>query len=190
MAENKTNIYDLMNEVNKNKSKSSMSKENTMNDIFDMLDEIKKDNNISVDEVKQRVNSTKSQESEIHDSLENYSNVVVKPTVPEHVDNYDTYSDCLLQFIRMVNYGTNNSKEYVRGHKAALEKYYSEISNNKKDIYVVEGSVNDEINGLVSKEGLYDKGYYDGLFYILRSLKKAKALMTSKLNTLLKEKIK
>lgn len=189
MVDNKTNIFDLVEEVNKEKKKSSMAVEKEINDIYSMLDDIKNDNDISVDDVREKVNSYSSSKATINDKLENYSTVVTKPEVPNSVGDYDLYSDCLLAFITSVNYGDNNSKEYVAGHKSALEKYYSLIKNNKKDIYIIEANVNEDINNFSSKSSLRDKGYYDGLFYVLKSLRKSKELMTDKINNKLVEKL-
>ena len=187
MADEKTNIYDLVNEVNKNKAKTSMEKEKDMNDIFSMLDDIKADNNVSVDEVREAVNNYSFEN--INKTVENNTAQVRKVSVPNSVENWNSYSDCVLAYFRAVDYGTDNSKEYVEGHKKALEKYYKEIQNNSKDIYVVEGHVNDEISAFDSKSNLKDKGYYDGLFYVLKSLKKAKAQVESSLSAVLRKKL-
>lgn len=191
MVNKNTNIFDLVEEVNKEKKKSSIQREKEMNDIYSMLDDIKNDNNISVDDIREKVNNFASEKTDknINDRLENYSNTVQKPEVPSMVSNYDTYSECVLSFITSVNYGLNNSREYVEGHKEALEKYYLEIKNNHKDIYVVEAHINEEINGYSSKSSIRDKGYYDGLFYVHKSLKKAKEMLTGKVNNLLIKKL-
>lgn len=189
MAKNDTNIFDLVEELNKSKNKSSMQKEKEINDIYSMLDEIKNDNNISIDEVRDKVNNYSNFSKTVNDSLENYSTVVNVPTLPNSVTNYDTYSECIFAFFRAVDYGTSNSKQYVQGHKSALEKYYNEITNNHKDIYVVEARLNEEINKFSSKDDVFSKGYYDGLFYALRSIKKARALLESKINIKLREQI-
>ena len=187
MADNKTNIYDLVDQVNKNKAKTSMEKEKDMNDIFSMLDDIKDDNNISVEEVRDAVNNYQS--NNINQTVENNTSQVRKVIVPSSVNNWDSYSDCVLAYFKAVDYGTDNSKEYVDGHKAALEKYYKEVLNNSKDIYVVEGRVNDEISSFESKSSLKEKGYYDGLFYVRNSLKNAKGQVEATMSELLKKKL-
>lgn len=190
MVDKNTNIFDLVEEVNKEKKKSSIQREKEMNDIYSMLDDIKNDNDISIDDVREKVNNYASDKKDnINDKLENYSNTVKKPEVPNHVNDYDKYSECVLAFITSVDYGTNNSREYVEGHKEALEKYYLEIKNNHKDIYVVEAHINEELNNYTSKSSIRDKGYYDGLFYVHKSLKKAKELLTGKVNNLLVKKL-
>ena len=190
MTDKNTDIFELVDKMNKTKKKSAMEKEKEINDIYSMLDDIKNDNNISVDDVREKVNNYSFLNPNNEESLENYSAVVHKPTLPENVVNYDTYSECIFAFFTAVDYGTNNSKQYVKGHKTALEKYFIEIKNNRKDIYVVESRLNDEINNYSSSDNVYDKGYYDGLFYALRSIKKAKSLMESKINIKLRESIK
>lgn len=191
MAENKTNIYDLVDQVNKTKRKSAMAAEKEINDIYSMLDDIKNDNKISIEEVRSRVNSYSNNTSsaKINDNLSSYSTLVKKPDVPSAIGDYDTYEECVLAFIQAVDYGTNNSKEYVEGHKTALEKYFMEIQNNHKDIYVVESHINESVNRISSKASLMDKGYYDGLIYLLKSIRKAKELMANKINAKLLEKI-
>lgn len=190
MPDNNTNIFDLVEEVNKNKKKNNSSIDKEINDIYSMLDDIKEDNNISVEDVRSKINSySQNNNANIKDKLENYSTVVSKPEVPDEVTDYDLYSECVLTYISSVDYGKNNSREYVTGHKAALEKYYSAINNNKKDIYVIEANVNEDINNYNSKSSLRDKGYYDGLIYVLKSLKKAKQQLIIKINNRLVERI-
>lgn len=167
--------------------KSSIQIDKELNDIFSSLDEIKNNNDISIEKIREQVNNTKS--AKIGDKLENYSKTVKVPTLPLSVVDYDSYSDCLFSFIKGVDYGSDNSREYVEGHKNALERYYKEISNNHKDLYLVEARINEEINAIESKDSLYDKGYYDGLFYVLRSIKKAKEMLTNKVSKKLKEKL-
>lgn len=188
MADNNTNIFDLVEQVNKNKNKSSMQVEKEMDDIFSMLDDIKSDNNISVDDVRNAVNNYSSNKV-IDDSIERNTAQVKKVNVPSSVSGWNLYSECILAYFKAVDYGTDNSKEYVDGHKAAIEKYYTEITNNRKDIYVVEGHVNDELSAFTSKASLKDKGYYDGLFYVLKVLRKAKVQVGSSLATTLRKKI-
>jgi hypothetical protein len=62
-----------------------------------------------------------------------------------------------------------------------LEKYYGDAYQNSKDLYVIEARVNDEINRFNSN-GVYEKGYYDGLAYILKALKRSKELLMSRIN--------
>lgn len=188
MSDNNTNIFDLVDQVNKNKQKSSMQTEKEMDDIFSMLDDIKTDNNISVDDVRNAVNSYSSSKV-IDNSIERNTAQVRKVTVPNSVDGWELYSECVLAYFKAVDYGTDNSKDYVEGHKAAIEKYYKEILNNRKDIYVVEGHVNDEISAFTSKSSIKDKGYYDGLFYVLKSIRKAKSQVGSSLAAILRKKI-
>lgn len=188
MADNNTNIFDLVDQVNKNKNKSSMQVEKEVDDIFSMLDEIKTDNNISVDEVRNAVNNYSSSKV-LDDSIERNTSQVKKVSVPSSVSGWNTYSECVLTYFKSVDYGTDNSKEYVEGHRAAIEKYYKEIVNNRRDIYVVEGHVNDELSSFSSKSSLSDKGYYDGLFYVLKSIRKAKSQVNSTLAQVLRKKI-
>lgn len=188
--ENQTNIFDLVEEVNRNKGRTSISKDKEMNDIFSMLDEVKKDNNISIDRVRSAVNSYSSSKQEDNsDSIRNNSNLVRKPVVPSNVTNWDKYSECIVAYLNSVDYGPDNSYEYVKGHNKALSKYKEELLNNHKDIYVVEGHVNDELNSSLSKASIEDKGYYDGLFYVLKSIKKAKEDTNNKVVNKLKEKL-
>ena len=49
---NNTDIYRLVEEMNKAKAKKEV------NDIFSMLDEVQKENNISVDDIRNSVNRT------------------------------------------------------------------------------------------------------------------------------------
>lgn len=188
--EKQTNIFDLVEEVNRNKGRSAISKESEMNDIFSMLDEVKKDNNISVEKVRSAVNSYSSTSSERKtENVQNNTNLVRKPTIPSSVSGWDKYSECVVEYLNSVDYGSDNSYEYVKGHSKALSKYKEEILNNHKDIYVVEGHVNDELNSSLNKSSIEDKGYYDGLFYVLKSIKRAKEDASKKVENKLKEKL-
>ena len=131
---NNTDIYRLVEEMNKAKAKKEV------NDIFSMLDEVQKENNISVDDIRNSVNRT-------------------------------------------------DGVAYVNAQRSALEKYYKEIKSNPKDIAVVEGHVNDEINSIDNRSTLEEKGYYDGLYYVLRAIKKAKSEVAYKINNKLREKL-
>lgn len=191
MIDKNTNIFDLVEEVNKNKNKSSISTEKEINDIYSMLDEIKNDNNVSIDEVREKINNHSSSytNSSSTERLADYATSVKKPELPGSVSNYHNFSECVLAFIAGVDYGSNNAKEYVNGHKEALEKYIYEIKNNAKDLYIVEINLNKIIDGFSSKSSLRDKGYYDGLVYVLKALLKAKEIMTESINNKLLETI-
>lgn len=172
-------IYKLVEEMNKNKQKKEVD------DIFSMLNEVQKKNNISVEDVRNSVN--RSSDINLNTNYGKKAKVIKKPVLPSNVD-YDLLSDGIIAYISNVEYGDNDS-DYVLAHRSALEKYYKEIVSNRKDISVVEGHVNDEINAINSRDTLSEKGYYDGLYYVLRAIKKAKSEVSFKINEKLKEKL-
>lgn len=172
-------IYKLVEEMNKNKQKKEVD------DIFSMLNEVQEKNNISVEDVRNSVN--RSSDINLNTNYGKKAKVIKKPVLPSNVD-YDLFSDGIIAYISNVEYGDNDS-DYVLAHRSALEKYYKEIVSNRKDISVVEGHVNDEINAINSRDTLSEKGYYDGLYYVLRAIKKAKSEVSFKINEKLKEKL-
>ena len=181
-------IYKLVEEMNKNKTVEHTglnSNKKEVEDIFSMLNEVQEKNNISVEEVRRSVN--RSSEINLNTNYGKRAKVIKKPTLPSNVE-YDLLSDGIIAYISNVEYGDNDS-DYVLAHRSALEKYYKEIVSNRKDISVVEGHVNDEISALDSRNTLSEKGYYDGLYYVLRAIKKAKSEVSFKINEKLKEKL-
>ena len=89
-----------------------------------------------------------------------------------------------------MNYGKENSVEYVNAHRQALEDVYRDASNNAKDLYVIEARVNDEINRTISKTTIAEKGYYDGLMYALKAIRKSKTMMMDKIVNILNNSLK
>ena len=146
-------IYKLVEEMNKNKQKKEVD------DIFSMLNEVQEKNNISVEDVRNSVN--RSSDINLNTNYGKKAKVIKKPVLPSNVD-YDLLSDGIIAYISNVEYGDNDS-DYVLAHRSALEKYYKEIVSNRKDISVVEGHVNDEINAINS--------YPLNNLFLLKSLK-------------------
>ena len=170
---NNTDIFKLVEEV-ENQKKASLD------DIYSMLDDVKNDS--SVIDVQPKVYSEQPQTTV---SSAARPTKVQKPSLPKTV-TFDTRFECFKSLIEGVDYGVDNSPEYVEGHKKALEHVYQDAYNNPKDLYVVEARVNDEINRMVTKNTLYLKGYYDGLFYALKTLRQSKTLSMDKVAKLLK----
>lgn len=101
------------------------------------------------------------------------TSIVLKPELSE-VNDYTSFSNLIFKMIQNVNYGTNNASEYVFGHKKALKEYALEIKNNNENINLVEDNISLKINSIQTKSSLEDKGYYDGLLYVLKAIRKAK----------------
>ena len=177
---NNTDIYRLVEEMNKAKAKKEV------NDIFSMLDEVQKKTNISVDDIRNSVNRTDG--VNLNSNYGHKAKIIKKPSLPDDAGEYDKLSDGIIAYISNVEYG-DNDYAYVNAHRSALEKYYKEIKSNPKDIAVVEGHVNDEINSIDNRSTLEEKGYYDGLYYVLRAIKKAKSEVAYKINNKLREKL-
>ena len=160
-------------------------------DMFKLLQEVEKQKKLDVDDIFNDLDSVKNDEY-VYTAIKTprYANTkgirtIVKPSLPETVDNYDTRFEAFKCIIEHVSYGTDQVNGYVEGHRDALEKYYKEAYDNSKDLYVVEARVSDEIQKNVSHSQLYEKGYYDGLVYILQALSKSKELLINKLNRLI-----
>ena len=163
-------MFKLVQELEK-QAQSSVSSSN-VDDIFSSLDSIR---NGDVSYVKQET-----------PRFTNTSEVrrVNKPALPDNIGAYDTRFEAFKGIIEHVSYGTNDGdlNAYYEGHKDALEKYFKEAYENSKDLYVVEGRVNEEITKYTSHAQLYEKGYYDGLFYVYNALKKSKELLMGRVN--------
>ena len=168
MADQKIDMFKLVEEVEKQKSVD-------LDDIFNDLDLVKNSKE-TVSEVKAEPRARRADDA----------NLVSKPIIPSNIGAYDTRFEAFKSIIEHVSYGTDNVNNYVEGHKTALEKYYRDAYNNSKDLYVIEARVNDEIAKTVSHEGLDEKGYYDGLVYVMKALKRSKELLMAKINDKIK----
>lgn len=118
---------------------------------------------------------------------------VKRPTIPDVITaEFNTRYDYFMYIIRSVNYGEDNATEYVKGHIDALNKATVQAQMDPQNLYLVEASISDELNQYanVSKNTLKAKGYYDGLTYVSKALKKSKEIMANKINTILKEELK
>jgi hypothetical protein len=162
MPDNNYDMFKLVEEVDKQKKSSNVN----IDDIFSSLDAVK------TEEVKP--------EEKIHTAkAASDPTLVSKPRIPDNIGSYSSRFEAFRGVIEHVSYGTNSVNDYVEGHKDALEKYYRDASNNSKDLYVTEARVNDEINKSGAHNQLYEKGYYDGLVYVLKALKRSKELIMS-----------
>ena len=157
-------------------------------DMFKLVEQVEKQKQMDIDDIFSTLDSVKAEESEkAQTQTRSYTSFtdpskVSRPQLPENIGKYDTRFECFKGYIENVSYGTQNVNAYVEGHKDALEKYYSDAYQNSSDLYVTEARVNDEINKYNSHVGLYEKGYYDGLVYVLKALKKSKDLLMERIN--------
>lgn len=163
-------------------------------DMFKLVEEVEKQRSMNIDEIFSTLDSVKEDNQEPVNDYNSYTtssdpSTVVKPELPYDLGSYDTRFELFRNIIERVSYGSSNVNEYVEGHKEALEKYYRDAYNNKKDLYVVEGAVSDEISRFTSRSNLYKKGYYDGLLYVYNALKKSKELLMAKINNEINKKL-
>lgn len=172
-------IFKLVQEVENQKRAS-------LDDIYQMLDDTSKDNNeSSVIDVKAKVNQVSDPQYALNIKLPTgNSSKIYLPSFPVQV-TFDTRFDCFKALIEGINYGRENAFEYVGAHRQALEDVYRDAYNNSKDLYVIEARVNDEINRTISKNTIREKGYYDGLMYALKAIRKSKTLMIDKITNIL-----
>ena len=163
MANNQIDMFELVKEVEKQQLRN-------VDDVFNNLDSLKNDETTYVKQETPRFTNT------------NEVKRVSKPALPDNIGTYDTRFEAFKGIIEHVSYGTIDINGYIEGHKTALEKYFREAYENRKDLYVVEARVNDEITKYTSRTHLYEKGYYDGLLYVYNALKKSKELLMNKVN--------
>ena len=175
-----------------------MMAENRNIDMFQLVQEMEKQKSSSIDEIFSQLDSVKKEEKVVYTRPQNTASssagnvsLIRKPTIPDEIGDYDTRFSAFKAIIEHVSYGGNgsNASDYVDGHRDALEKYYKDAYTNSKDLYVVEARVNDEINRATSRTHLYEKGYYDGLFYVLKALKRSKELLMNRLNREINRKL-
>ena len=157
-------------------------------DMFRLVEEVEKQKAMDIDDIFSNLDSVRNEETvstEVKNARYAGASATVqirKPVIPESFGSYQTRFEAFRGIIEHVSYGTTNTNIYVEGHRDALEKYYKDAYNNSKDLYVIEARVNDEINRYDTHNQLYEKGYYDGLFYVLKALKRSKELLMAKLN--------
>lgn len=192
-------VYKVVDEMNKNK----VSDNSKLDEIYNMLDSLKDDGSSKKTEVKltlnnespastkkvdQSTNATTRTKTATLSDFKDKVRPIRKPSFPSEIRAFDTRSECFFNILQEVDYGTNNNEDYVKGHKDALDKYFTIAKNNTKNFYVVEGQVNDELNTVKNSTDNYAKGYYDGLGFVYTALNKSKDLLSKKIyDDLLKE---
>ncbi len=157
-------------------------------DMFKLVEEVERQKAMDIDAIFSDLDSVKNEEvttvkKKVYASDTNTTATVSKPRIPDQIGSFETRFEAFRGVIEHVYYGVSNVNVYVEGHRDALEKYYKDAYNNSKDLYVIEARVNDEINRYGTHSQLYEKGYYDGLFYVLKALKRSKELLMTKLNS-------
>ena len=157
-------------------------------DMFKLVEEVEKQKAMDIDAIFSDLDSVKNEEvdtvkKKVYASDTSATATVSKPRIPDEIGSFETRFEAFRGVIEHVYYGVSNVNIYVEGHRDALEKYYKDAYNNSKDLYVIEARVNDEINRYGTHSQLYEKGYYDGLFYVLKALKRSKELLMAKLNS-------
>lgn len=182
-------IYKLVEEINK---KKHISEDKKIDDIYNLLDEVKKENesaenkpNLKFDTVEETKKENISNLGDLKTNLK----PIIRPKFPEMIMPYNTRSECFVNILQAIEYGDNNP-DYKEGHEDALEKYYTLAKSNRKDIYIVEGQVKEEIAKYkkMDKSNNYDKGYYDGLEFAQEAINRSRYLIAKKINDeLLKE---
>ena len=164
-------------------------------DMFKLVQEVKKQKSMNIDDIFSNLDSIKNEEVKTNEDRYAKSaatssvNLIRKPTIPDEIGAYHTRFEAFKGIIEHVDYGSSNATDYVQGHSDALEYYFKDAYTNAKDLYVVEARVNDEINKFSSRAQLYQKGYYDGLFYVLKALKRSKELIMTILNREINSKL-
>lgn len=173
-------IYKIVEEINSKK----ISNNTKINDIYNLLDEIKLDDEDYKVELKSEI-----KEEPKTTSLKDFKNKirpVKRIPFPTKIRDFDKRSECFINILQAADYSDNN-EDYIEGHRKALENYYSIASANPKDFNVVEGRVNDELKAfrVSNSSDNYSKGYRDGLEYVKHALRRSKELLSEKLSIVL-----
>ncbi len=149
---NNLDMFKLAEEVEKQKKQAEMS----LDDIFSDLDNVTKD--------------------QVYTPKPENTQRVIKPSIPNRIGDYTTRYEAFKGIIENVSYGTNNAEEYVRGHRDAVEQCSTEAYKHRKNISVYEDMLNRQLAEYPSRYKLYEKGFYDGMFYVLKAIKRSKEL--------------
>lgn len=174
-----------------------MNKSDKFDEIDAMFENLQKANDETVESFKERlsgvVNDTPDLVSLKKENDLKKTSVIRRPTIPDQINaKFNTRLDYFLYFIRNVNYGSSNNVTYVNGHVKALNLYLEQARINQNNLNILEASAIEEINKYsnVSKNNLETKGYYDGLNYVYKALKKSKSIMASQINEILKKELR
>lgn len=174
--------------------------ENQKNKRFDEIDKmfenLQKANDETVDSFKKRLNQNESETARVDlagiNANMKKSMMIKRPVVPDNIDvELGSRYEYFLYIVQNVNYGTSNSESYVKGHRKALNKYLNEADRNPTNLTLIKAAISDEINDSLkhSKTSLESKGYFDGLNYLNKALKKSKEIMANKINEILKREL-
>ena len=168
-------------------------------DMFKLVEEVEKQKGMkNIDDIFSDLDSVKIETGETadvyHHDQRSYMDTVdqkmiSRPVLPSEIGYYDSRFSAFKALIENVSYGTNQLNVYVEGHQEALTKYFQDAYNNAQDLYVVEARVNDEISRNTSHATLYEKGYYDGLVYIMKALRRSKELAMVKIDEQIRKKL-
>ena len=157
-------------------------------DMFRLVEEVEKQKKMDIDDIFSSLDSVKNEELRKEEEAPKVytGNVepqrITRPRIPDNIGQYQTRFECFRGIIENVDYQSQTINVYVEGHRDALEKYYADAYQNSNDLYVIEARVSDELSRSVSHSGLREKGYYDGLNYVLMALKRSKELLMSRIN--------
>lgn len=139
------------------------------------------------DKVLNRVNGTyannKSNKLEYKEFNYNktFENSAVNKPELVNVSTYESRFEAFISMLRNVDYGNSNSRDYVDGHIKAISKYMKESYAYQYDLTVIEEELNKEIESRESNATIEEKGYYDGLIYVLKALRKSKELIIERI---------
>lgn len=156
----------------------------TYNQLNERINDIKR-RNIILKQYSFEKENVKSFEDKI-DSIEfNKTADVYKPSLSD-ISEYDTRFDGFTILLKNIDYKDNNS-EYVNGHKKAIKDQYKK-AYELNDLNKFESIINEEIANY-SSQTLSDKGYYDGMMYVLKAVKKSKELIFERINNQIKSEL-
>ncbi|MDY6063168.1 MAG: hypothetical protein SPI53_05225 [Erysipelotrichaceae bacterium] len=92
-----------------------------------------------------------------------------------------TRYEVFVSYIKAVDYGFENVRDYVEGHLSALNKYLAQAELYDKNIVLLEKELRKEPDYYQSHD-LFTKGYRDGLKYVMQAVVKSKEVMINYLN--------
>ncbi len=161
-------------------------------EIDRMFEELQKANDVSVDNIRSSLTDDEGLLS-MRDKIDTQRKVMIvsRPSLPKIPSSLKTRLDIYLYCLKNVDYGKDNNRSYVDGHIEALNRYLEQAKLNPNNLEVVLATVNDELKwkGKTSKVDLKDKGYTDGLSYVMQALKKSKDVIAKEINSILQREL-
>ena len=126
--------------------------ENKDLDMFKLAEEVAKQKNaqdVSLDNIFSDLDNITKNQSYAAPVSETETQRVYKPSLPTKLGDYTTRYEAFKCILDAVNYGTNNSADYVKGHMDALRSCSDDAFKRRKNLSSFEDLLNNGTPRLV-----------------------------------------